>query len=78
MLELISWFFMGMSLLGGFFITSLRSKYRLIGFILWVITAIFWITFNIINRHYSMSFMYIIYLIQSIIGIYKNKKLSID
>jgi hypothetical protein len=75
MIELISWVFTLLSIAGGFLVTSTKSKYRFIAFILWIISNAFWIGFNFYFKHYSPMFLFSVYFIQSAIGIYKNRSL---
>lgn len=74
MINILSWFFTGLSILGGFLVTGIKPKTRLFAFIIWIIANIFWVCFNFYFKHYAPLFLFSIYSIQSIIGILKNIK----
>ena len=73
-MDLIGWIFTVLSILGGQLVTSLKTKIRLIAFIIWLISDIWWISFNFYFHHWSPAVLFSVYSIQCIIGIYNNSK----
>ena len=71
-LSTISWLFMGLSILGGFLVTSKNQRVRLISFICWGVSNTFWVIFNMYSKQYSLTVLFTIYLVQAVIGIVNN------
>lgn len=67
MLEIIQWLAVFLSLCGNFFI----NKKNIVGYYLWLITDIVFFIFAVYNKNYPQIFLFLIYTLFCIHGIYK-------
>lgn len=59
MAETLSWFAALAGILGSFYI----ARQKRVGFAIWIITNLFWISFNLWHGHYGQMAMFIAYLV---------------
>jgi nicotinamide riboside transporter PnuC len=69
-MEILQWFFVIVSIIG----TVLNVYKNNYCFVLWAITNFFWVGINFYKHEYAQSFLFLIYFILAILGLWQWRK----
>lgn len=69
-MDILSWVFVVVALIGNYYI----NKQKICGYYFWILSNIFFVGYNVTINNYSMSFLFLVYIVFCIHGVLNWKK----